>query len=213
MKTDDLINMLASGPDVSAPALPVRRFVLLVLFGLLASTGMMLTFLGMRPNLNELLMMPAFWIKIVFVVALSAAGWVASARLSTPGARITVLPLLIAAPVLLIWVVAAISLMHAAPGERAQLFWGHTWRYCPFLIALLSLPLFVAILKIMRGMAPVRLRLAGATAGFAAAAAATVVYSLHCPEIEAPFVGFWYLVGILIPTAIGALIGPRVLRW
>ncbi|HWU98711.1 MAG TPA: DUF1109 domain-containing protein [Oxalicibacterium sp.] len=213
MKTDDLINMLASGPDVSAPAMPVQRFVLLVSFGFLASIGMMLTFLGMRPNLNELIMMPAFWIKIAFVVCLAAVGWVASARLSTPGTRITMLPLLIALPVLLIWIVGAISLMHAAPGERAQLFWGQTWRYCPFLIALLSMPLFVAVLKIMRNLAPVRLRLAGATAGFAAGAAATMVYSLHCPEIAAPFVGFWYLVGIMIPTVIGVLIGPRVLRW
>jgi hypothetical protein len=213
MKTDDLINMLASGPDVSAPALPVRRFVLLVAFGLLASIGMMLAFLGMRPNLNELIMMPAFWIKIAFVVCLAAAGWIASARLSTPGAGIAILPLLIALPILLIWMVAGMSLMHAAPGERGQLFWGHTWRYCPFLIAMLSLPLFVAALKIMRNLAPVRLRLAGATAGFAAGAAATVVYSLHCPEIAAPFVGFWYLVGIMIPTTIGVLIGPRVLRW
>ncbi|HCN91143.1 MAG TPA: anti-sigma F factor, partial [Oxalobacteraceae bacterium] len=27
------------------------------------------------------------------------------------------------------------------------------------------------------------------------------------------FIGFWYLLGILIPAGIGALIGPRVLRW
>jgi hypothetical protein len=213
MKTDDLINMLASGPDVPAPVLPVRRFVLLVAFGFLASIGMMLTFLGMRPYLNELIMMPAFWIKIVFVVCLATVGWIATARLSTPGTRITMLPLLIAAPVLLIWLVAAISLMHAEPGERAQLFWGQTWRYCPFLIGLLSLPLLVAVLNIMHNLAPVRLRLAGATAGFAAGAAATMVYSLHCPEIAASFIGFWYLVGIMIPTTIGMLIGPRVLRW
>lgn len=213
MKTDDLINMLANGPDVSAPTLPVRRFILLAVFGLVASTGMMLTFLGLRPNLDELLMMPSFWIKMAFVISLALVGWVASARMSTPGAQVTMLPLLIAIPVLLMWAVAAIVLMHAEPGERARLFWGHTWRYCPFLIAALSLPLFVAVLRIMRNLAPVRLRLAGATAGFVAAATAAVVYSLHCPEIEAPFVSFWYLIGMLIPTVIGALIGPRVLRW
>jgi hypothetical protein len=31
--------------------------------------------------------------------------------------------------------------------------------------------------------------------------------------MTAPFIGFWYVLGMLIPTAIGALIGPRVLRW
>jgi hypothetical protein len=31
--------------------------------------------------------------------------------------------------------------------------------------------------------------------------------------MEAPFLAFWYLLGMLIPTAVGALIGPHVLRW
>jgi len=39
------------------------------------------------------------------------------------------------------------------------------------------------------------------------------VYSLHCPELAAPFIGFWYLLGMLIPTAVDALLGPRLLRW
>jgi hypothetical protein len=62
-------------------------------------------------------------------------------------------------------------------------------------------------------MAPTRLRLAGAAAGFAAGAVGALVYSVHCPELAAPFLGVWYLLGILIPTAVGALLGPRLLHW
>jgi hypothetical protein len=29
----------------------------------------------------------------------------------------------------------------------------------------------------------------------------------------APFLATWYLLGVLIPTAIGTLLGPRLLRW
>ena len=65
----------------------------------------------------------------------------------------------------------------------------------------------------MKELAPTRLRLAGATAGLAAGSAAALVYCLHCPELAAPFVGFWYVLGMLIPAAAGALIGPRLLRW
>jgi hypothetical protein len=39
------------------------------------------------------------------------------------------------------------------------------------------------------------------------------VYSLHCPELAAPFIGIWYLSGILIPTMLGAWLGPWLLRW
>ena len=36
---------------------------------------------------------------------------------------------------------------------------------------------------------------------------------LHCPEPAAPFLAIWYLLGMLVPTAIGAWLGPRLLRW
>jgi hypothetical protein len=39
------------------------------------------------------------------------------------------------------------------------------------------------------------------------------VYAFHCPELAAPFLGVWYVLGMLIPAALGALIGPRVLHW
>jgi hypothetical protein len=31
--------------------------------------------------------------------------------------------------------------------------------------------------------------------------------------MQAPFLAIWYLLGMLIPTALGALLGPRLLRW
>jgi len=40
-----------------------------------------------------------------------------------------------------------------------------------------------------------------------------LVYTFHCPELAAPFLGTWYVLGMLIPTALGAIIGPLVLRW
>jgi RNA polymerase sigma-70 factor (ECF subfamily) len=54
---------------------------------------------------------------------------------------------------------------------------------------------------------------AGAVAGLLSGAVGALIYCLHCPELAAPFIGFWYLLGILIPTAAGALFGPRLLRW
>lgn len=213
MKTDDLITMLANGPDVGVAARPLRAAVLPLLGGLLASAMLMLVLLGVHPNLAGELLMPAFWVKLAFSGALAWTGWLAVRRLSLPGARTATLPLWLGGPVLLLWCAAGIVLLQAAPEVRAELFWGRTWRYCPILIAVLSLPVFAATLHVMRGLAPTRLRLAGAAAGFAAGAAAAVVYCLHCPEMSSVFVGFWYLLGMLAPAALGALIGPRVLAW
>nr|WP_315213211.1 DUF1109 domain-containing protein [uncultured Duganella sp.] len=213
MKTDDLITMLSNGPDVALAARPVRATALPLFAGLLASAALMVAILGLRPDLGLELTWPAFWLKLVFSLALAGAGGLAVKRLAAPGASTRALPLFVAGPVLALWAVAAVALWLAAPDLRADLFWGSTWRYCPLLIAVLSLPLLAAALHILRGRAPTRLRLAGAAAGFAAGGAAAVVYCLHCPEMSPVFVGFWYLLGILIPTALGAALGPRALAW
>ena len=56
---------------------------------------------------------------------------------------------------------------------------------------------------------------AGATgaAGRLAGGVGALVYTLHCPELEAPFLGVWYVIGMAIPAVIGAALGPRLLRW
>ena len=205
--------MLSTGPDVGAPVRPGVGGVALVAGSIMLSVVLMAATLGVRADLAQAITWPAVWIKTAFVVALALVGWRSTVSLSMPGARTGSLPFLIVTPLVLMWSLGTVTLLNAAPDARAELFWGHTWRYCPALIAMLSLPIFGATLRVMRRMAPTRLRLAGAAAGFAAGSAAAVVYSVHCPEIAASFVGFWYVLGILVPTALGALIGRKVLAW
>ena len=65
----------------------------------------------------------------------------------------------------------------------------------------------------MRGLAPTQTRLAGAAVGLLAGAIGAMAYTLHCPEMGAPFLAIWYVAGVLVPTVAGALLGPRMLRW
>ena len=213
MKTDDLIDMLASGPDVRMNAPRTGPDLLRLLAGLGASVLLMLATLGMRAHLWQAFATPAFWIKFVFALALAAGAGLAARRLAVPGASLRHAPLFVGLPLLAIWLLAAIVLWQAAPDERAALLWGRTWRVCAPLIAMISLPVFGAALLVMRRRAPTRLRLAGGVAGLAAGAAGAVVYCLHCPETSPVFVGVWYVLGMSVPAAIGALVGPRVLAW
>ena len=73
--------------------------------------------------------------------------------------------------------------------------------------------MLAAALWAMKGLAPTRLVLAGAASGLLAGAIGALIYALHCTEMEAPFLGAWYVVGMLIPTAAGAVLGPFLLRW
>ena len=213
MRTDDLVTMLATGAGAVRPNQTVRRYATAVGWGALGAALLMATLLGVRPDLAAAGLLPMFWVKLAFVACLAAASLFAALRLSRPGQRLAWVPGALTAPVLAIWLLAAVVLTRADAAQRAGLFFGDTWNSCPFLVAMLSAPVFVAVVWAMKGLAPTRLRLAGASAGLLSGAVGALVYSVHCPETEAPFIGFWYLAGMLIPAALGALLGPRLLRW
>ncbi|RZL99605.1 MAG: DUF1109 domain-containing protein, partial [Variovorax sp.] len=88
-----------------------------------------------------------------------------------------------------------------------------TWRVCAENIAMLSVPVFLAAIWTLKGLAPVRPALAGAGAGALSGASGAAVYALHCPELAAPFIAIWYVLGMALPVVAGALMGPRLLRW
>jgi hypothetical protein len=213
VKTDDLVTMLAAGAVAAQPHHDKRRYATALFGGALGAALLTASLLGVRPDLAAAALLPMFWVKIGFVAALAALSLLLALRLSRPGLELGRMPGLLAAPVLAMWLLALIVLARAVPAERGALFYGETWTSCPFLIAMLSVPAFIGILWAMKGLAPTRLRLAGAAAGLLSGATGALVYCLHCPELAAPFLGFWYLLGMLIPTAAGAALGPRLLRW
>ena len=64
-----------------------------------------------------------------------------------------------------------------------------------------------------QGFKEVTAKACKAAAGLAAGAFAATVYCMHCPEVSAIFVLTWYSLGILLAASLGALLGPRLLRW
>ena len=110
-------------------------------------------------------------------------------------------------------IVSAIELAHIPPGDWLGAWLGGTWTKCPWLVLMLSVPIFAGLLWSFRRLAPTRLRAAGGAAGFAAGACAATLYGLHCPEVSAAFVLTWYTLGIALAAAAGALVGPYLLRW
>jgi hypothetical protein len=213
MKTDELVTMLASGAEAVDPRAPARRYLLVVALGAVAAILLTAALLGLRPTLVDDLAKPMFWAKELFCLALAGAGVLVVKRLARPGTKLGLAPVGIVLPVLALWLAATFVLYTAEAGARAELVLGHTASVCPFLIALVSAPLFITFMWSLRSLAPTRLRPAGTAGGFAAGAMGALAYSLHCPELAAPFIGIWYVLGILIPTVVGTWLGPRLLRW
>lgn len=213
MKTDDLLAWLAADAAPVSHRAEARRFVATLALGAGGALALMLFLLGPRPDLGQTATLPMFWLKLAFPACLALAAAVAVQRLGHPGMRLGRLAIGVVAPVAVIWLMSAFILMNAAPVDRPALIWGATWKECPLNIAALSVPALLAAFWALRQLAPTRARLAGAAAGLFAGAAAALAYALHCPEMEAPFLGVWYVLGMLVPTAAGAMLGPRWLRW
>lgn len=213
MKTDQLIAMLATGAEAVEPRAWQRRPALAAATGLVAATLLIVMFVGVREDLQEAMRLPMFWIKQGFPLVLAGAAFVAVTRLARPGVILgsTVLWLLV--PVAIIWVMAAVQLLGAAPEARAALVFGKTWMECIVSVSLLALPAFMGLFVALRLLAPTQPVCAGAMAGLLSGAIAAAAYALHCPEMDAPFIGVWYLLGMLIPAAVGAVAGSRLLRW
>ena len=211
MKTDDLVAALASEATPVSFAAADNRFKATLGLAMVLVLAEALVFLGARSDLAAAAALPMFWLKLAFPASLAIAGLLALRRLSYPGTRLGRVPLGVVAPVGLL--LSAVVLGQVVPGERTALILGTTWRECPVSIALISVPALGLALWAVRGLAPTRPGLAGAAAGLFAGASAALAYALHCPEIEAPFLAVWYALGMLLPTAAGALLGLRLLRW
>lgn len=213
MKTDELVAMLAAGATPIEPKATSRRFHAALGWGLSGATLLMAILLGVRSDLNEAVWLPMFWIKLGFPLAVAAIALLIAQRLARPGMRLGRWPASLAGLFAVIWLLGLISVLTAAPAERDYLIYGDSWDSCPFNIALLSIPVFIAAMWAMKGLAPTRLSLAGAASGLLAGAVGAAVYALHCPELQAPFIGIWYVLGMMIPTAAGLLLGRQLLRW
>lgn len=213
MKTDDLISLLAHGEGPVDRHALVRRLATALLGGLLGALLLTAVLYGVRSDLAEVAQTPLFWAKLALPASLALLGLGLTQRLARPGVEGGALWPLLGLPLLLVWLGAAVSLLGAPVETRADLILGRTWRTCALNIALLSVPAFIGLFIALRGLAPTRPRQAGASAGLLAGSTATLAYCLHCPEMAVPFWGVWYVLGIVLPTLLGALLGPRLLRW
>lgn len=213
MKTDALISMLASGPTAVDPSTTTRRIGGATAAGFGVAAIAMLAVLGPRADLASAISLPMFWLKFAVPLSLAIAFFVASTSLARPGGRAKGAWIAVVAALVVLWTAASIELAAAPAGRRASMVEGTSAVLCVLSIALLSLPLLLAMFVALRSLGPTRLGAAGMACGGLAGAAAALVYAVHCTEMAVPFLATWYVLGIFVPAAIGSVGGPRLLRW
>lgn len=213
MKTDQLIRMLATGVEPVQPHLPEKLISQALLIGVAISFILLLAIYGIRPDLKQVSTTFPFWMKLGVPLANVALGLVFIFALAQPGKLPKISYWVLFIPIAVLWAWAIWTWLNADPSQQSDMVWGKTWRVCIKNITFLAVPTAVATLLALRNLAPTQPTLSGAIAGWLAGGVGASVYALHCPELAAPFLAIWYVLGMLVPTAIMAWVGSRSLRW
>ncbi len=211
--TEDLIAALTRDvAPVHAHALG-RRLGAGLGLGALLTLVLVAAGLGFRTDLWAAIHGSAFWVKALYTASLGLCALLATARLARPDAPAPRWLWVIVLPVLALAILGGLQMARVPHSQWLAMWLGHSWKVCSTLVFALSVPIFGGFLWSFRRLAPTRLRLAGATAGLASGGWAAMLYCLHCPEVSAIFVLTWYTLGIAMACGLGALLGPRLLRW
>jgi hypothetical protein len=211
MNTEAFVHMLARGAGPAPRALALRRLAPAAAIGLLCAVLASLWFLGPIPV--PMWAGHAPWMKLLYAGLLAAAAAWWAGRLGRPAARLARPQTALLAVILAMALLGLVSWWLNPPEQRPEALMGHSWNGCSFNILLLALPGLAAALWALRGMAPTKPALAGAAAGLFAGALGAAGYALACTETSPSFVALWYTLGMGWSTALGALLGPRLLRW
>ncbi|TXH33887.1 MAG: DUF1109 domain-containing protein [Rhodospirillaceae bacterium] len=213
MKTDDLINLLATHTK------PVKRthlrntILAAVAAGAAATLCLMLLTLGTPEAVpgSEDLAIKIVYLGLTFGLVVAGVSFLLKA--ARPG-KILPKPLIIIALLpLVVMVAAGATLLSSHPSTWNAMLFGPQWVACLLCIPFFALLPFTALIWALRKEAPTSPGWTGAIAGLVAGAIGAATFTLHQPSSSIPFMVLWYLGPIVFCTLIGALLGPRLLRW
>jgi hypothetical protein len=212
METDQLIRSLAADS-----AHRERSVGLALALALLAaapvSIAMFFLALGFRPDIRTAMHNPFFDLKFVVTLALAISAIAVSLHLARPEASLRGWGWLLLLPAGFLALGLGSEMMMPQRLPVMTRLVGSNSKVCLTAIPLLSLPLLAAALTGLRHGAPARPAVAGAIAGLLSAGLAATLYASHCTDDSPMFVATWYTIATALVTAIGALVGSRVLRF
>lgn len=214
MKTDDLIDLLATDPLLLTPQLSCRRLLVRFLLSVGLSLGLLWMWHGISPRLGSIVVSEPFWAKMLWLCSLALGAGMLTWRWAIPGVKTGRIYWLLIAAYLFLLVMAWQQWVGMGPADSDK-FWngsGSGWM-CVSSVSMLATPILIVVLLTLRELAPVHWWRSGVAAGLLSGAAAAVVYSLRCDETSYGFFILWYGLGIVVVTVMSVLISRRLLRW
>jgi hypothetical protein len=216
MNTDRLIDLLSVDLEPVGSVRFGRMLMLAIVTSAAGAFALMLTTVGLRPQLQSTPHLEWLAIKLLFAISVVCAGAPLLNRSMRPGSEDETSWNVMFLPFLVALVAAIASLLVGHPHEWASMLRGATRvspTGCLFCIVFFAaIPLVVIIYALRKG-APTRLKLCGGIAGFVAGGIGAAAYAFSCRSDTIPFIAIWYGAAMMVCALIGTRLGPRFLRW
>lgn len=213
MKTDDLIKALAA--DTATVSAPISRTVTLALgIGALAAVAHFFSLLTVRSDFAHAITHdPRFMFKFIFTIGIAIPALLLVLRLARPDGNADGARWLFALPLGLLALAVGYEMLTVPVEHWPVHAFGTMPVACMKYIPILAAAPFIATLYALRNGAPSNPAAAGAAAGLFSGAIGAALYATFCVDDSPMFLAIWYVIGIAIVTALGAVIGSRLLRW
>jgi hypothetical protein len=213
MKTDDLIKAMVADNATQTP--PISRTLWLALAaGAALAAVHFFSLLQVRSDFAYAITHePRFMFKFVFTLGLAIPALMLVLRLARPDGEAGWSKWLLAVPPVLLAAAVLLEMQAVPPEHWSVSAFGSMPGACMKYIPMLSIAPFVAIFYALRHGAPSNPAAAGAAAGLLSAGIGAALYATFCVDDSPMFLAIWYVAGMAIVVALGALIGSRLLRW
>jgi hypothetical protein len=213
VKTGQFIDILSTDLQPVKRGVVGKAMAWALIIGGAAAFGAMLVSVGIRPGLFGGTGALFLALKLVFTVSLIGAGAAFLSAASHPGRSSRKRFLLAFLPFLAMALLGLGAVLLSAPTARHEMVFGAEWLTCLVCIPLFAIIPFAVLILALRLGAPTDLKRTGAIAGLVAGSIGAAAYAFHCSGDSLPFIALWYGIPILLWTAIGAVLCPRLLRW
>ena len=216
MNTDRLIDILSANLEPACLGQFEKMLILAMTTGGAAAFGLMLATVGPRPDLHSTAHLEWLALKLVFALSVIGAGVPPLVRSARPGFENVTNWAVALFPFFAAIAIALAMLLLGSPGAWKGMILGartiSSARCVLCTVFFAAIPLAALIWALRRG-APTRLKLSGAIAGIVAGGIGAAAFAFSCTSDTLPFIAIWYGAAIMFCAAIGAQLGPRLLRW
>ena len=216
MNTDRLTELLSANVEPVSRGKFERALVRTIAISAAAAFGLMLASVGPRRDPTSPLHLEWVVVKLLFALSVVGFGTPALIRSARPGFAAVARYAAVLFPLLAMIMAALIMLcLTSSPAWTAMLRGATDLSAARCLICIIvfaAIP-FAALFRALRDGAPTRPAVCGAIAGLVAGGVGAAAYALACNSDSAPFIAIWYGAALGVCAILGAVVGPRTLRW